>query len=350
MKIYAHGADIHQYNRELIDFSSNINPLGPSPAIIDEIKAFSIRYHDVTRYPDAFYIKLREHLAENMGCSKEQVIVGNGATELIHLFVRAMGFRKWLIPVPAFLEYERAVLLNNGIPVYYYLKEDHDFKLRPGDLIDGLEDVDAVILANPNNPTGTLMDARLLIEFIKYAGKKGKYIMLDEAFIEFVRCYENISMVRYVNTCENLFVIRAATKFYGIPGLRLGYGFACKSIIERLNEYKELWTVNALAQQVGMKLYTESDYIHQTQIYVEKERNFLMKGLTRIDYIQPLPSSANFILCRLKKGNAFALKEKLIDKGILIRDASNFTGLDERYFRIAVKKHEENIMLINALS
>ncbi|QSZ28340.1 threonine-phosphate decarboxylase [Aceticella autotrophica] len=344
MKMYEHGGNVYDYNIEMIDFSSNINPLGVPPCVKKVIEDVVL-----TKYPDIKYRELKTSISEYIAYPLKNIIVGNGAAELIHLFVRAKHIKKPLIPSPAFAEYERAVKLEGGAPIYYRIKEEEGFKLNVSEMAEMINEADSVILGNPNNPTGQPINHEEIRYLLNKALELNIPVMVDEAFIEFIYDYEKYEVISYVKEFDNLFVVRAATKFFGMPGLRLGYGVGSSRMILKMEDYKEPWTVNAFADMIGREIFKDKEYINETRRYINNEINFMLNELKKIDYLKVYETNVNFILLKLKKGNVDVLKERLIKEGILIRDASNFKYLDKRYFRVAVKKHEENMKLITAL-
>ncbi|AAM23667.1 Histidinol-phosphate aminotransferase/Tyrosine aminotransferase [Caldanaerobacter subterraneus subsp. tengcongensis MB4] len=344
MKPYEHGGNIYDYQGNLIDFSSNINPLGPPEWIWEAIKEV-----DLSRYPDIKYRRLKEAIAEYVGCDRENIIVGNGAAELIHLFARAFKLKKPLIPSPSFLEYERAVKLNGGEPVYLKLEEEEGFRVNFAKVISKIEEADGLILGNPNNPTGQGIIREEIGILLKKAELMNIPVLIDEAFIEFMKDYKKYEALPLVKKHDKLFVVRAVTKFFGMPGIRLGYGIGSPSLIQKLEEYKEPWTVNAFAEAVGRWLFKDREYIEKTREYVNAEIEHMLFSLRTIDYLVAFDTKVNFILLKLKAGTVDEVKEKLLKKGILIRDASNFRYLDKRFFRVAVKRREDNMCLIEAL-
>lgn len=344
MKQYEHGGNVYDYDGEIIDFSSNINPLGIPQCVLKILNNV-----DLTIYPDIKYRKLKRAVSQYAECQDQNVIIGNGATELINLFVKAFKIKRPLIPSPSFSEYERAVKLSAGEPIYYKLEEERGFKLNIAKLLTELEASDSLIIGNPNNPTGQAITKDEIEFILKKAGMLQIPVMIDEAFIEFMKDYKIYEAVPLVEIYDNLFIVRAATKFFGMPGLRLGYGIGNCRIIEKLEEYKEPWTVNAFADAVGIEIFSDKHYIENTREYVNREIDFMLGALIKIDYLTVFNTRANFILLKLKIGDVGELKQKLLMKGILIRDASNFRYLDKRFFRVAVKRHEDNVKLINAL-
>ncbi len=346
-----HGGNIYEAARkyclreeEILDFSSNINPLGISNKVF---RALKDNLKDVVKYPDSDSAKLREAIGKYHSINPENIIVGNGATELIHYIPRMLISKKVLIPVPTFSEYEAASIASGAKVKYLRLKEDSGFGLDEKALNKALNSVDMFFLCNPNNPTGQLLPKKSVIKIADSAEKRGVVIVLDEVFIDY---NEKESLISDAVKIKNLIVLRAFTKFFAMPGLRLGYLAANSLLIKRLNERRPPWPVNSLAQAAGIISLSDKAYIKDGISYVKKESGFLLKELSKIDGLLPFPSSTNFILVKIKNDgiNVKKLYNILAKKGILIRDCSNF-ALSERFFRIAVKKRDKNKRLLNEL-
>ncbi|MDI3311731.1 MAG: threonine-phosphate decarboxylase CobD [Thermoanaerobacterium sp.] len=344
MDKYEHGGNIYVYDEDVIDFSSNINPLGFPECIRDSIDIAAL-----TKYPDINYTQLKRSISRYVGLKNENIIVGNGAAELIYLFVRAFSLKRPLIPSPAFLEYERAVTLSGGNPLYYQIPEEDGYVIDVDKIVNCFKEVDSVIIGNPNNPTGKGIKSDEMMIIIKEAYKRNIPVMVDEAFIEFINDFQQYESTQFAKDYDDLFVIRAATKFFGLPGLRLGYGFGSENLIKRLEAYKEPWTVNAFADAVGRKIFDDVKFMENTRKYIREEIAYLTNELKKIDELVVFDTLTNFMLLKLKHWHVGDLKEELLKRGILIRDASNFRYLDNRYFRVAVKSHDDNVKLVEAI-
>lgn len=343
-----HGGDIYQYSGKMIDFSSNINPLG-IPETAREVLTGD--WEHLERYPDLHYASLREVIANFHQLDADQIIVGNGAAEIIFLMGRLFHGKKVLIPMPTFGEYQEAVQLGGGQVEIVYRKNENDFALPMEEILDRLHDVDGIILCHPNNPTGGLVGEKKLFQIIERTGQLNKLLILDEAFIDFAPDPARVSGKKWLIDHPSMLIIRAFTKFFAMPGLRLGYGIGSNQLIERLKEMKMPWSVNSLAVEIGERVLFDSDYIQRSRKWMEEERTFLYETLSKFESLQVFSTETNFILCKIKKKNLTAqiLKERMIEQGILIRNASSFSGLDESYFRVAIKDHENNKKLCQAL-
>jgi threonine-phosphate decarboxylase len=206
-----------------------------------------------------------------------------------------------------------------------------------------------VFLCNPNNPTGQLVTKKEILEFTKDYPKR--LIVVDEAFMDFVEEEEEFTVIKEASSMQNLIVVRSLTKFYGFPGLRLGYLIACEPIINNLLRFKEPWTVNSLAQVAGQSAINDEAFKLNTRTFMSVEKRFLYEGLSKIKELHPFYPSANFILVRIGNDEltSLSLHDLLIKDKIIIRDCSNFIGLSDKYFRVAVRTRDENQRLLSAL-
>ncbi|OGP72463.1 MAG: threonine-phosphate decarboxylase [Deltaproteobacteria bacterium RBG_13_58_19] len=344
-----HGGDVYHLARtlgialsDLVDFSANINPLGYPRGIAPAVQA---ALKEIVHYPDRRSLELKQDLAAYHRLNPEQILVGNGSTELIYLAVRALKPRKALIVAPAFSEYEQALQVAQ-VPVDFHLTpEAHNFTLeKPLDP----RGADLVFLANPASPSGALLGPERLLPLVEAFEKAGVYLLLDEAFIDFV---EEASLKSLLARFPHLLILRSFTKFFGIPGIRLGYLLAAPPLIDRLTAIHEPWSVNTLAQAMGRVCLADRDFMEQTRELVDRERDYLFKRLAALPGLVPFPGAVNYLLVKLTRPgwNAAKLQKALLAQKMVIRDAGNFRGLDERFFRIAVRRREENEQLLAAL-
>ena len=344
-----HGGDVYQLARsleldvsELLDFSANINPLGFPPGIAGAVQE-SLK--DIVHYPDRRCLELTRDLAVYHGLSPEQILVGNGSTELIYLAVRALKPNKALIVAPAFSEYEHA-LENAGVPVDFLITtEAQNFTL---DQALDPQGADLVFLAHPASPAGALLPPDLLLEVAARLNDAGVFLLLDEAFIDFV---EDASFKTQLGQFPRVLLLRSFTKFFAIPGMRLGYLLGAPVLISRLAALQEPWSVNTLAQAMGRACLKDRDYITRTRDLIREEKEYLFEGLAFLPGLQPFPSAVNYLLVKLTSSDFIAsgLRQALFMNKIVIRDASNFRGLDEHFFRVAVRSREENDRLLSSL-
>lgn len=348
---YGHGGDLLTAAetfglsaKTFLDYSSNMNPFGP-PAAVKTI--FEERWADISAYPDPAVRELRQRIADRYGVPAESVLAGNGAAELIDLVVRVLQPKVTALARPCFVEYEEAVHKIGGSAIDIRLREEEGFELSEAALSEAIERADLLFLGHPNNPTGRLIPQSVL----QKAAASGKRIVLDEAFIDFSPEEEERSMIRQAAVSETLFVIRSMTKFFAIPGIRLGFIVAHPDWIARLRALQVAWSVNTIAQLIGTEVLADRDYARQTLEWLLAERPRLASRLEALG-IKTYPSDTNYMLLRLphpEKLDVKQLQRKLGGRGVLIRDASLFKGLDRAYLRIAIKLRVDNERLVSEL-
>lgn len=335
----------------MIDFSVSLNPLGMSEKAI---KSIHEHVRLVKNYPPPNAGTLIEKLAKYAGARKDNIIVGNGTTELIHTFVDIFleKNQKTLIPAPTFGEYNVATLKAGGQPVFLKCNSETGFLLDLTKLTNLIsDDTRIVFLCNPNSPTGTLLKKSSILDFIQEADIRNVLVFLDEAYFEFVEDKKRYSMADHVNRFNNLFVLRALTKFFGLAGLRIGFGVASPDMVELLRKGQVPWSVNSLAMFAAEAAIEDEAFIEKSRAFAFRSKKQLQKMLQEIRWLKVYPSEANFFLCEIKasKLTSTQLKEALERKGVLIRDCSNFEGLNNKFFRVAVKTPRENRKLFELL-
>ena len=324
MKRFEHGGRVRGRNIRL-DFSVNTNPLN-----IEENVKKAAANADYGVYPDASYTNLKNAITEHENVSAENIAVSNGASEMIFAAVRAVMPKKAVIVAPTFSEYERA-LLSVGCDVEYYeTTEENNFAIG-ADFADKLSGADMAFICNPNNPTGTLCDA----EILSAIAEKNITCIVDECFLDFTDGE---------SAKGKLPVIKAFTKTHAMAGLRLGYMIADEGFIQKVNEQLPAWNVSAAAEAAGIAAIKNDGYIKKAKEIIKTEREYLCFELLHLGF-KTFKSDANFILVKGQDG----VGEALLKRGILIRECDNFRGLDGRFYRIAVKTHAENEILIKEL-
>lgn len=329
----------------ILDFSASINPLGPPPRVMEELAR---ALGDIRNYPDPEALELREELARFLGVSPEMVMVTNGGAEAIDLLARLGSGREVLLLAPSFGEYARAVLAGGGRVRYLPLNPAEGFRPDPLILARATGDVALAFLGNPNNPTGVVLGRE---ELVALAYRPDNLLVVDEAFLWFAPGGMAGSVAREAGNYPGLVAVGSLTKIFAIPGLRLGYLVAEPGLVTRLERWRYPWSVNTLALRAGVACLQETGYLEESRALVERERPFLMEGLAAIPGLACTPSRANFVLvdCRLTGYRASELQERLGYRGLLIRDAGSFPGLDGYYFRVAVRRRQENLLLLAAL-
>ena len=352
MSKVVHGGNIEELSRnynldknKLIDFSANINPLGMNKKV-KEIIIQSLA--EIEKYPDITYFDLKASISKYERVESEDVALGNGAAEVIFNLVRAIKPKKVLIPAPTFGEYEEAALSVNSEIKYFYLKEDKNWIIDEeiNNYIN--KDIDMVFICNPNNPTGALISKTTIINIIKKAKFTNTIVVIDESFLDFIKEAEDYSAINLINEYNNVFIIKSMTKLFAMPGIRIGYGI-CKNkeILKKIEEVSVPWNINILAEKAAIYSLKEREYINKTLLYIEEEKTYLFEELNKLKNIKVFEPSVNFIMFKLEK--EMDLKLELMKKNIIIRSCSNYEGLSNKYYRVAVRNREENIILIEAL-
>lgn len=339
-----HGGDLlsyqNLYDGEFIDFSSNINPFG-YPPILNAVIPQGLKA--LTAYPDIQYRALRKAVAAYLGCQPDEVLVGNGSMEILDYVCRI--HQRVIVCTPCFCEYqERAV--EYGKPVVA-IPPDNDFRVSVTLLDQHVQAQDVIVLGNPNNPTGKRIERRELLKIAQLAAERQAFLALDEAFFEF--CPDDYDSIRLFYGQEHVCIIRAATKFFGLPGLRLGYAYAAPSLARRYRQAVLPWSVNALADLAGQVIFQETDFIRTTKADVTQQRAEMLTHLREIASLRVHDTDANFILLRLLAADEDTIFAQLARRGLLIRKASSFAGLDRSYIRIAIKDRNSNQCLLRAL-
>ena len=330
-------------NEKIIDFSSNVNPLGCHPGVKKYLKK---QFDQIDVYPDSESTRLRSNLKWFTGLNTSQILVGNGATEIIYNFCSAFVNKKSkvLIPCPTFSEYEKAVKFFGGKTIRF---KSLNLNKDLSKFLTQIPPNGIIFFCNPNNPTGEVLSKKSMQQIVLTAKKKSTLVFLDETFIELVPS-SNLSIVKTIKSYENLFILRSFTKSFGLAGLRIGYGLGNKKIIEVLQRIKIPWNVNYIAQSAASAALCYSDFLEKSRANIKKENSFLMNSLSKFQWLSCFQSSTNFILIKTKI-NSKLLQKKLLKKNILIRDCSTFCGLNENYIRIAVKNRNQNKLLLKAL-
>jgi threonine-phosphate decarboxylase len=334
---------------EILDFSSSVNPLGPSKKALSAAKN---SFDSIAAYPDSNSNELREVIANHYGTiTKNNVIVGNGSTELMYLFAEVFLKKGEYAAVlaPTFGEYESAV--HKTGEECRFVKLNVNFQIDTATFKQQTSGAKIVFICNPNNPTSMLVPMGQLTEIIKDALAKDTLVFLDEDFLEFVDNEKQLSLINKINTYPNLFILRSFTKIYGLTGLRVGYGIASQPIIDALTCSKIPWNINCLAQTAAVAALKDEEHLQKTLKLIKKEKAFLLKGLQEIAGFKLYPADANFFFINIKKTDLTAaqLHEKMLGQGVLIRDCSSFRGLDGFFIRVAVKTRVENMRLLEAL-
>ncbi len=339
-----HGGDIlsyqHLYDGPIIDFSSNINPLG-YPKILDELIPKGL--DALTVYPDIHYRALRQAIAAYLDCQPDEVLVGNGSVEILEHFCREA--KRVLVCIPCFAEYLERPRIYHKEVVKIGLPEDFTVSLTL--LESRLKKGDLLILGNPNNPTGLRIDRDELQAIQALTEERKAFLVLDEAFFEF--CTEDYDSIRLFYGKKHVCIIRAATKFFGLPGIRLGYAYATQTVAQKYRATALPWRINAIAELAGRAIFQDGEYIRESKEVMKEQRQYMLSQLKTIEGITVYAPDTSFILLKLRDYTEDELFDRLMRQGLLIRKASSFDGLDNSFIRVAIKDPESNKKLIKAL-
>lgn len=349
---HQHGGNIFAVARSLgvapdriVDFSASINPLGMAPGVPE---ALAGSLDKLLHYPDKGATELKEALACYHGVAAAEIAVANGSTELIHLLPRMVPGRRGLVVAPAFAEYASALERAGWEIDYLTLESVNDFTLSVSVLGERLaRGYDLVFICNPGNPTGKTIPRRDMEAVFDLCRAAGTFLVLDEAFIDF--CEEE-SAKDLVRAHGRGVLLRSMTKFFAIPGLRLGYAIGAPETVAAIAALQDPWSVNTAAQVAGIASLCDKAYCERTREYVDRERERLAAAFREIPALRVFPSRANYLLAQLRNGMAaHEVRARLMEKGILIRDCGNFEGLDGSFFRVAVRLRDENDRLLECL-
>ena len=357
-RFVSHGGDVwgfaRKYNiplEKVLDFSGPVNFLGPPAKALEAVKknAKLIRF-----YPDPNPMELKTEIAKYVGhgVKEANIILGNGSIELIYMITEVFppDF-KAIIPVPSFTEYEKAALRVGGDVIFVQLPGN--FALEPEKIKKAVTDDTRILcICNPHSPSGTVYNRETILDLVEFCSKKDIIFSVDENYIEFSEKPQETTMAGYVRKYGNLFVIRSVTKFYGMPGIRFGYGLATEDLIEKLQTVRQPWSINSLASFATSAAFNDTEFIENTRRTIRKERTRFSQMLSRIDCLHVFPSETNFLLVKIlnKKITSTALKEKMAEERILIRDCCTFVGLDDSYFRVTVRSAGRNLELVKTLA
>lgn len=327
--------------RELLDFSANINPLGiPQSVRLAVTEALEKSQH----YPDPLCRSLKMALAQEYGLKAEYFICGNGGADLIYRLAYALQPGKALLTAPTFAEYEEALKQTGTECVFYRMQEDLQVK---EDILDYMQgDLDVMFLCNPNNPTGLLTEQGLLLRILERAGEKKILLVMDECFLDFTG-QEERSLIPYTKHSDGLFILKSFTKMYAMPGIRLGYGISRnRELLRKMEAAGQCWGVSVLASEAGIAALREKEYKKKAIELVKKERIFLKRELNALG-LKVWDGQADYLF--FQAPGIRDLYERLLPYGILIRRCGNYRGLDDTFYRTAVKDHEANVRLLESL-
>lgn len=357
-KDHFHGSDLEKIEaiygikkEDITSFSANVNPLGVSPLLRQTL---SSHIDAITTYPDREYTTLRRCIADYAGTDHENILVGNGSTELISLFIQIEHPKKAMILGPTYSEYEREISLGGGTCLYYPLKEEQDFALDVTHFTSQLnETIDLVVLCNPNNPTSTAITRADMRQILDVCKQHDIFVMVDETYVEFAPHYDEISAVPLTSYYNNIIILRGTSKFFAAPGLRLGYAITGNhDLIKTINSRKNPWTINSLAVVAGEIMFRDHEYIQKTRNLISSERTRMYEALKADKRYKVYEPTANFMLVKILDDSLTSdqLFEKCIKQGLMIRDCSTFPFLSNKFFRFCVMSPEMNSKLLEIIS
>jgi len=349
---FRHGGNIYAFAREhelrpedVLDFSASINPLGwPRGVAAAYRRTLSLAVH----YPEPYAETLTAALARYHNLAPETLIVGNGSTQLIYLLARVLKPRRVLIVAPSFSEHETAFRLV-GTQVSRFVSCPPMFTLSVEQLRRRLaEGYDTLVLTNPNSPTGALVPGEIMLDIVHWCRRSRVRLLVDETFVDWV---EGESLKGLVPGQPHLFILRSLTKFFALPGLRVGYAITHQRNVKQLVKQIEPWSVNTVAQTVAAACLNDRRFVRRSRTFMVRERLWIERQLAAIAGIEVFPSQVNFLLLRIKKHGCPAadVARQLAKYDILIRDCSNFAGLGKQFLRIAIRRRAENKRLLAAL-
>lgn len=367
-----HGGNIFKFSHdhkinlsEVTDFSANINLLGPSPK---GLEALNERLRYISHYPDVTNDDVMNTIADVYGIEKDSILLGNGAAELIYAVGRLSGFTGAFVPAPGFSEYQASMDAAN-IPVreiFYRQRQNDDgtpyFEVPYLALqtfaaeLKGQDGRIIVFLGNPNNPDGTLLDKQSIKVLAQMLKDANSLLVIDESFIDFIgneSLRDNShSMRELINQYDNVIIVHSFTKFYAVPGLRIGAVFANPTLIQELRQYIPAWSVNTLAQAYIESALNDTKYINDSKMVLANEAKYMYESLSAIKDLVVYKPSANYILIEINNPDISVtdVQNRLEKHNLLIRSCANYKGLGLKWMRIAIKDHAHNVELIHLLS
>lgn len=349
----SHGANVFEIAKaegikieDIRDFSSNINPLGPSKRALESLKE---NLYLLSTYPDVDYVDLREAISTYASCKSENIVLGLGSTEILRDSIYYFAPKTSMILSPCYSEYERELRKISSRIFEYNLKEKNDFKINLDELIKAINEknIEFLIFANPNNPTGTILKRSEIERILRETKAR---VLVDETYIEFtdMRTFSSSSLTR---SYDNLIVVRGTSKFFALPGIRLGYGLTSNPGLLKFFKDKEvLWQINSVAEICGKVMFSDDDYLREVYDFIRSRREKLYKELSEIKNLRAYESYGNFVLVKILRGpDAGDLRERLMKKGLVVRNCESFNNLDKSYFRFCILDDDANERLIKNL-
>lgn len=350
MKKDSHGGNIYKKAKELgipeeqiLDFSANISPLGLpeelKKAMIDSIEG-------IINYPDPECVELKEAIAASDQVEEDWIACGNGGADLLYRLAFGLKPGHILLPVPAFVEYEEAMTASGAS--MHYVPMNHETMLPGEELFSEItEEIDLIILCNPNNPTGLLLEREYILRVLDQAREVGAKLLLDECFLEICQEEEAYTLKPYLKEYDNLMILKSFTKLYAIPGVRLGYLLSSnQAVIDGVNHAGQAWSVSSIAQKTGVAALSLKEYKEAVIETVARELSYMKEELGKLP-LKVYNGHANYLFFRAP--GCTDLDRRMEKKGIMIRNCSNYVNLGDDYWRVAVKDHASNERLVAAL-
>lgn len=355
-KEHFHGSDLekieqkfHINKEQITSFSANVNPLGISPKMREHLKN---NIDCITTYPDREYTKLKQAIGQYTNISSENIVLGNGATELISLFIQFHKPKEAILLAPTYSEYKREIERSGGNCSFYFLKEEEQFQLNIAHLKTVLDStIDLFIICNPNNPTSTALSINEMEQIVAHCKQHHIFVLVDETYIEFTdeTTYSSVPLVSHY---DNLVILRGVSKFFASPGLRLGYGICGnQTLLEYIHQEQNPWSIHSLASLAGEIMFSDTEFQKNTKNYIAKQRAMIVNALSTIPNLQFTPPIANFVLCKIMdhKMTAEELFSTCIKQGLMIRDCVTFEGLSPYYFRFCFMNEDKNLQLLEII-
>ncbi|MDO4534881.1 MAG: threonine-phosphate decarboxylase CobD [Clostridium perfringens] len=346
-----HGGNIEEVARKLkisaedfLDFSANINPLGLSKRVKNAIEENILK---IEKYPDITYHDLKKAIESFEGISYDNILLGNGAAEVIFNVIRGIKPKKALVMAPTFSEYEEALKSVECSVEHFYLKEENKFCITE-EILEKIDNsLDILFICNPNNPTGVLTASKNIEKILIKAKKTNTVVAIDESFLDFRGDRSSYECKELLESYKNLVLIKSATKFFAFPGIRIGYGFTTNNDLKKKIEKVSIsWSVNTLAKEALIAGFLDKEYIEESLKFVDREKDYLYSELLKIKGLTVFKPSVNFIMIKTQDK---ALYEKMLEQRIIIRRCNNYYGLSNNFYRVAVRTRKENEKLIEAL-
>ncbi|KXB71398.1 histidinol-phosphate transaminase [Peptoniphilus sp. DNF00840] len=349
----SHGANVFEIAKDegikiedIRDFSSNINPLGPSKRALESLKE---NLNLLSTYPDVDYVDLKKAISSYASCDVKNIVLGLGSTEILKDAIHYFAPKTSMILSPCYSEYERELRKISSYIIQYNLEEKNDFKVNLDELIKIINEknVEFLIFANPNNPTGTILTRYEIERILKETNAR---VLVDETYIEFTDM-ETFSSSSLTKSYDKLIVVRGTSKFFALPGIRLGYGLTSNHELLKFFKDKEvLWQINSVAEICGKVMFSDEAYIKEVHDFVRTRRVGLYKKLAKIKNLRAFESYGNFVLVKILRGpDARKLRGRLMKKGLVVRNCDTFKNLDKSYFRFCILDDDANERLIENL-